>query len=80
MSSFKRRLAVWLWDLFNAFLSGIATGLLSIVGGEAVGAVDFTPRQLLVVSIVGGVVSAANYVRNRRLPAIDTESGDTKVP
>lgn len=70
-ASFRHRLKVWIWDLVNAFLSGIATGLLSVVGGEAVGAIDFSPRQLLVVSVVGGVISAANYIRQRRLPEID---------
>ena len=69
--TFKHRLVVWVWDLLNAFVSGIATGALSVLGGQAVGAVDFTGRQLAVVSVVGGLVSAANYVRQRRLPEID---------
>lgn len=70
-ATFKRRLLVWLWDLVNAVVTGTATALGSVVTGEVIGSLDFSPRQLLAVALSGALFGAINYIRQRRLPALD---------
>jgi hypothetical protein len=65
---------VWVWDLVNAAITGLATSMGTVITGEAVGALNFTPRQLIAVAISGAVFGAINYIRQRRLPELYPDS------
>lgn len=70
---FKHRLLVYLWNLVNAIIGGVATAALAAAGGHVIGALTFTWRQLSMVAISGGALSAFNYVRDNKLPSIDDD-------
>lgn len=71
MPTFKHRLLVFLWNLVNAFVSGMASSGAAAGGGHLIGAMSFTWRQLVAVGVSGGAISAVNYLRTNRLPTID---------
>lgn len=70
-ATFKHRLLIYVWNLVNAIVSGMATAGASAAGGHMIGAMTFTWRQLTAVAVSGGALSAFNYVRENRLPTID---------
>lgn len=68
--TFKQKVLVWLWNLVNAVMGGVATAGSTLFAGFVVGAATFTPRQLGCVLAAGGAIAAFNYVRTNRLPAM----------
>lgn len=70
-STFNHRLLIFLWNLVNAFVSGMASSAAAAGGGHLIGASSFTWRQLVAVGVSGGAINAVNYLRNNRLPTID---------
>jgi hypothetical protein len=70
--------AVWVYSLFSAFITGLATSFLSAIGisgAQAVGIqVDqLQPRQLCVVAIFGGLVGAMSFLKQSPLPPAEKD-------
>ena len=51
-------------------IGGVATSIISIGGGQVIGAATFTHRQLGTVAVVSAVVSAAMFLQRSPLPAV----------
>lgn len=62
--------ASWVYGLMAGIIGGAATAVVSIAGGQAVGAADFTPRQLITVAGVSAIVNAALYLKQSPLPRV----------
>lgn len=60
----------WVYALCAAVIGGAATSVVSIVGGQMVGAATFTPRQLLTIAAVSAIVNAAMYLKQSPLPKV----------
>ena len=60
----------WLYALVAAAIGGGATAVVSIAGGQAIGAATFTPRQLLAVAVVSAVVNVAMFLKQSPLPKV----------
>lgn len=71
MSAFRHNLLVWVWNLINASISGMAAAAIAGMGGQVIGAASFTFRQLWAAALGGAAVSAFNYVRENRLPKLE---------
>jgi hypothetical protein len=71
MATFGHRLLVWAWDALNACMGGSATAGCALFAGLAIGAHDFTLRQIVAVMIGGALPSLFMYMREHRLPEID---------
>ena len=62
---------VWAYSLLAAAIGGIGTALCAAISGQAIGALNFTPRQIGAVAIGGALSAVAMYLKNSPLPAID---------
>lgn len=60
----------WLYGLVAGAIGGGATAIVSIAGGQVIGAADFTPRQLLTIAGVSAIVNAALYLKQSPLPKL----------
>ena len=60
----------WIYGLLSGIIGGAATSVVSIAGGQAIGAATFTPRQLLAVAVVSAVVNAAMFLKQSPLPKV----------
>jgi hypothetical protein len=60
----------WLYGLVAGVITGAATAVVSMAGGQVVGAATFTPRQLLTVAGVSAIVNAALYLKQSPLPKV----------
>lgn len=66
-----RLIIVWAYSALAAAVGGIGTALGAVLGGQAIGAINFTSRQLGAIAIGGAVTAVAAYLRNSPLPKID---------
>ena len=71
MNPVARKLAIWFYSLIAAAVGGIGTALTATVAGQAVGALDFTPRQIGAVAIGGAITAVAAYLKDKPLPKLD---------
>jgi hypothetical protein len=67
---------MWLHGLFSGFITGVSTGFLSalgITGANMVGVKmeQLQPKQLMVLTVMGGVVGAMSYLKQSPLPPED---------
>lgn len=60
----------WLYGLFAGVIGGAATSIVTITGGQMVGAATFTPRQIITVGVVSALVNAAMFLKQSPLPKI----------
>lgn len=74
--TFKQKLLVWVWNAINASMGGAATGGLAILGGAAIGAASYTPRQILSNCLAGAGVALFMYIRSNRLPEMFDGEGN----
>lgn len=65
-----QKLIVWAYSAAAAVLGGVGTALTAAVSGQAIGAIDFTPRQLGAIAIGGAITALAAYLKNSPLPAL----------
>ena len=66
---------LWLHGLVSAFIAGSSTAFVAVAGGTTVvaGAGDAEPltgKQLLVCSLMGGLINAGSYLKKRPLPEL----------
>ncbi len=73
MNRITRNVLVWVYSALAAALGGIGTAVSAAVGGQVVGAMNFTPRQLAVVALSGAVCAVAAYLKNSPLPRLGDE-------
>ena len=60
----------WLYSLAAAIIGGGATSIVTVAGGQVLGAASFTPRQLVTVAAVSAIVNAAMYLKQSPLPKV----------
>ncbi len=60
----------WLYGLGGGVIGGAATSIVTLVGGQVVGAAAFTPRQLVTVGVISAIVNAALYLKQSPLPKV----------
>lgn len=70
---------IWIHGLGSAAITGFSTSFLSalgITGANAIGIkIDqLNPRQLLAVTLIGGAVGAAAYLKTSPLPQEDADT------
>ena len=76
----KHNIQVWLRGLASAVITGLTTSFmtaLGISGAEAIGIKieQLQPKQLVMVTLIGGAVGAAAYLKQSPLPLDDSEAG-----
>jgi len=69
-ATMKRKLMTWAYSGIAATVGGIGTAVTSVFGGQIIGSLDFTPRQVGAIAIGGAVTALAAYLKNSPLPAI----------
>lgn len=60
----------WLYGLFAGIIGGAATSIVTIAGGQMVGAATFTPRQLITVGVISAIINAAMFLKQSPLPKV----------
>lgn len=60
----------WLYSFGAGVIGGVATSVLTITGGQVIGAATFTPRQLGTIAVVSLVVNAAMFLKQSPLPKV----------
>lgn len=73
-----QKLLVWAYSLAAAIIGGVGTAVTAAISGQAIGALDFTPRQIYAIAIGGAVTAAAAYLKNSPLPQLFGADGDGK--
>lgn len=73
-------LTTWLKGLGSAFITGLASSFLSALGISGANAMgikidQLVPRQLIIITIMGGAVGAASYLKQSPLPKDGGSSG-----
>lgn len=66
-----KKVLLWMYSATAAAIGGVGTALSASLGGQMIGAVSFTPRQLWAVAIGGAVTAVASYLKTSPLPKID---------
>jgi hypothetical protein len=65
------KLLLWFYSLIAAALGGIGAAITSALAGQAIGALDFTPRQIGAIAIGGAIVAVAAYLKEKPLPRLE---------
>lgn len=60
----------WAYSGLAGIIGGVATSIVSVAGGQVIGAVPFTPRQLATVAIVSVLINAAMFLKQSPLPPV----------
>lgn len=66
-----KKVGIWLYSLLAAVLGGVGTAVGSVLAGQAIGALNFTARQLGAIALGGGLTAAAAYLKTSPLPKLD---------
>lgn len=61
---------VYLYGAVAAAIGGFVTALGSYFGGQIIGAVDFTQRQIVAVAIAGAVTGVIGYFKTAPAPRL----------
>lgn len=68
MTTLTHKVLVWIYSGVAAILGGVGTAVSAVVGGQVIGSVPFTPRQLWATAIGGAIFSLAAYLKSSPLP------------
>lgn len=71
MNVVTKRLIVWVYSLVAATIGGVGTALSAFIAGQAIGAFNFTPRQIGAIAIGGAITAAAAYLKSSPLPKLE---------
>lgn len=75
------RVFLWFYSLVAAAVGGVGTAISVYISGQAIGAMNFTPRQIGAIALGGAITAAAAYLKSSPLPDLrDTYPGTTPTP